>query len=149
MDLLLYEHRPLQTAALKLLVEHHSRRRIFLSVLSDIHLVTDAGQIALLHKIRSALRTINDLADRHELWDAGDIETCIKHLRLLSAFCDHRRKRGANGGESKDDAASPGARVSVRLCQRLLRNCSCADVILKLLRLPYKPVGFLQSTSSD
>ena len=94
-----------------------------LRYVADLHLVCDAQQIRLLRDIRGCLRAIDDLADRHELWEPKDIEACHRNLEQLSAHCEGRR----------GDAC--GRR---REAQHLLKNLGCANVVLKILKLPYK-----------
>lgn len=132
LDLLMYNHPPLVQATLQLLMTHHSSRRLLLSNVSKLQLITSEDGVKEYQKMESIITKLRRDADKHEIW--GKLTTpehreinaeMQKLLIVITEYCMKRRET-----LEFDEVFEP-----VKFSQNILRNLGCFELCLKLMSI--------------
>ena len=132
LDLMMYHYSPLVQISLQLLMTHHSSRRLLLSNMSNLQLITSNTGEKEYELMESIVIRLRRNADTHEIWgkllqeDHKEInKDMFNDLNTITEYCKKRREV-----LEFDQVYEP-----IKFSQNILRNLGCFEICVRIMAL--------------
>lgn len=132
LDLMMYHYSPLVQISLQLLMTHHTSRRLLLSNMGKLQLITSSAGEKEYELMESIVIRLRRNADTHEIWgkllqeDHKDInKDMFNDLNTITEYCKKRREV-----LEFDQVYEP-----IKFSQNILRNLGCFDICVRMMAL--------------